>query len=1430
MSTGGPEDDNKDMASILLDALETRALTDNSDANEEAAQSLKEIKYKGESLSELPLEKLEALHEKYSEFWEDEEAADELKDFDLGSHKKAEENVRLIAEVLDIGINIRKAVEAQRAKEIKTAKKAAGQNEKELKQTALAELNEKTKGLSLLEQIPMKRLFEEKWASRSVGEPFSVDNMLKEIAEEKQQAELAAAEEARAESQARAERATAREADEAAQREASQSVNPDSNGPPPPPPLPSAADGPPPPPPLPKVGVKPPPPPKDEVKKTPISGEEGPPPPGSQAGESPSYENTGETTAPESMEDSLRAALMNRRPAMENSSSNSYSADSWSTSISAEIETAPPQTEKAEDIPAPITPERLAELERQQALASKQRAETEETVLPPPPPQNTPEDGGKKKSVTINEDENTIKEFQFEEGEEVREGIKRGMRRQTNDPFALPRQGKGVTPREKAELSPQMQQLSDIMAGIKSLLSLHLSDINRFGIQGYDSPEFDELNSKSYGIIAKLDAGEMPESTELEALQEILNRCPVDPDFPSEQETVQQANQVLNDALGKQVVMDEVEANQNPLPPPITPEQLAELERQQALAREQGETADQVLPPPVPPRDDISENGPPPPVPPPVPPRDDLSAPKDNAEEQVELASGTSEIGEPPPVPPRTDSSTPTDNAEEQVELASGTSEVGGPPPVPPRADSSTPTDNAEQQAELASDTSEVGGPPPVPPRTNNLPTLQDAHEQLLAEDSPEKQEGSQLRTKLAQKINENPDLKALETLEPDARLQAIKKDYPKYADILKDTIQVTKAGEDDTATLIAAIFNNLFAPLTALVEQQRLKQEAKAKAVEAEQELSQGEQGKAPGEGAETSMPPPPSAADLPPPIVTDGQPLPPPAKNEVPTASSVVEASPQTKWVDGIVPDDSQSNQSSTPSQEEPQPKGLAALSSGLRESSDAVAVFSVSTTGRSAELAQGEPQGGTPNTDVLFTQAQRPSVTAELQGERSMDVDGLNADSSSNSDEFLFEMTPQGFTPNYRAEPRSEVGSSREDFKLTEPANEAYQREYGKGEDFYAKLASVIEFTAGRNTGNKLNKDHYERCHQIAAQMDLAKKGARQEYSAAETDEAKASAAAKFKTAEKLQEMFVSLAVLSKHRSRYSSGTLDKHVSQIGEIMSKGGCSQDNFNDVRDAVLNVEQGELSKNKTSKWYKRTKNESTEFDSSREKHTIDSKHNDRFRVEHEDFGKKVHVHYDFNRNNLVGGNRTRFHPVGRENAYRSLKEQTKDAVLISIAEHNKGDETNPIKVEYGTDKKGRKVEQPDLGLAILLEFKKQAILQDKTFFAINPKNGQKFEITPSQTFTPEEMNVFKHYAQARADKNGKDPGSTFGGSVILQHAEKDAAISNKKDIKDDKKVEAAIESYVSKQVGKEQKYAMTRIGAAEEQLGKKNANRPSGF
>lgn len=147
------------------------------------------------------------------------------------------------------------------------------------------------------------------------------------------------------------------------------------------------------------------------------------------------------------------------------------------------------------------------------------------------------------------------REFQFDPGEEVREGIARGIRRKSAS--EKPRSGKLLgeeVPRAviPPEIATRHQQFTDMIGLTKAYMANHLDSVNRFGIKRYDDEAINQLQMKVYDIENALHNGELPPESIVNEFLSTLEKCPVDEDFPSEQKLISDVINIIKMAGAEQ--------------------------------------------------------------------------------------------------------------------------------------------------------------------------------------------------------------------------------------------------------------------------------------------------------------------------------------------------------------------------------------------------------------------------------------------------------------------------------------------------------------------------------------------------------------------------------------------------------------------------------------------------------------------------------------------------------------------------------------------------------------------------------------------------------------------------------------------------------------------------------------------------------------
>lgn len=143
----------------------------------------------------------------------------------------------------------------------------------------------------------------------------------------------------------------------------------------------------------------------------------------------------------------------------------------------------------------------------------------------------------------------------------------------------------------------------------------------------------------------------------------------------------------------------------------------------------------------------------------------------------------------------------------------------------------------------------------------------------------------------------------------------------------------------------------------------------------------------------------------------------------------------------------------------------------------------------------------------------------------------------------------------------------------------------------------------------------------------------------------------------------------------------------------------------------------------------------------------------------------RVNGVFDYNIEALYAPGSVFFGKSG-QSAFDSLQRQVADYVTVAINEYGKGTSENPIEIKYNPPEKPK----PELGLAMLMEFKRQAIQRGEPLIVRH--NGKEIELTenPNELTDPERQ-LFQDYATQRPqfqNSDNKIPASV--GVIFMQN------------------------------------------------------------
>lgn len=457
----------------------------------------------------------------------------------------------------------------------------------------------------------------------------------------------------------------------------------------------------------------------------------------------------------------------------------------------------------------------------------------------------------------------------------------------------------------------------------------------------------------------------------------------------------------------------------------------------------------------------------------------------------------------------------------------------------------------------------------------------------------------------------------------------------------------------------------------------------------------------------------------------------------------------------------------------------------------------------------------------------------LTSQLQGEPSdsLDVDALlEVEGEDPQRQLLFtsstspEAEPANKARKYNENDQRrqvQMNPDRPSGKHTTDARQIYDQVYGQ--NFYQGLAETIEKSAKSvKVGafdSKIKDTHFMRCREIAKQLEFARQGAIAELQELPPDtppEQVMAQQAKIDVAEKLRDNYRSMSVLSYNGIRQEKSSFMRHANDIHKLMKDNGLEDNEIGRVLTAFQETQKNELFNKR--KFYQTRWGGSVGYDSSKENQSLDDKYSSHFYVGHK--GTQVEPNFTYSRSSLLSNKGVSKAGGGFTNEKRKFLNEIEASVVVSINEHDKGSKHNPINIVYGTDKKGRTVAQPEMALALLMEFKKRAVLDDKTFH-VKGKDGQLIEITPSRELSADEKALFTGYAMERSYKDGYHKSKSYGGEITLGTKASEAIKEG-----DTAKVTAMLQSHVINVVDDALKKEQGKLDSTAENLQRQQANK----
>lgn len=326
-------------------------------------------------------------------------------------------------------------------------------------------------------------------------------------------------------------------------------------------------------------------------------------------------------------------------------------------------------------------------------------------------------------------------------------------------------------------------------------------------------------------------------------------------------------------------------------------------------------------------------------------------------------------------------------------------------------------------------------------------------------------------------------------------------------------------------------------------------------------------------------------------------------------------------------------------------------------------------------------------------------------------------------------------------------------------------------------------------------------------------------------------------KMETFEAIDGMLRSLRALASNKSRYTENQFVNKLSEITALLEAQNIEPNEQAMLQQALQKVIVPHLSEQSQSMFYQHKKG-STAFDATESEQHITG-FQKRLKIEHKksDNSSAIAVtgKFSYSRKSVLDVHTGRFSGAKkifsqRKNQLSELQAQVSDFVTIAMTEYQKGTAANPI---YLQPSQGN---QAELSLAILMEFKKRAILEGKELIA-SDDSGKRITITPNYDFKGVEKAYFESFAmQMPKVKSGKGQEVISATQPAAYHLFKDVKLDNGKPLKEQAissafvtQVTEAMTNHLKESVAKqvaEQEKSMAKALAALPASIKEPANR----
>ena len=352
-------------------------------------------------------------------------------------------------------------------------------------------------------------------------------------------------------------------------------------------------------------------------------------------------------------------------------------------------------------------------------------------------------------------------------------------------------------------------------------------------------------------------------------------------------------------------------------------------------------------------------------------------------------------------------------------------------------------------------------------------------------------------------------------------------------------------------------------------------------------------------------------------------------------------------------------------------------------------------------------------------------------------------------------------------------------------------------------------------------------------ILPMVEFAVAGARKEWSEADGS-TKDALLQKMESFEAIFKLLQSIRVLANNKSRFSEDYFFNKVEHILNKISPGLSNEDKSQHSLTQVLKkVCEEHLSTSEPSNFYQHKKG-STAFDPDLSNQAIKG-HQKRLKIEHkrsDEPGSQAVVvtgKFDYSRKAVIGVQTGKFSGVKkifaqRKDQLNEMNAQVSDFVTVALNDYKKGTPENPIYLQPSNGN------QSELSLAILLEFKRSAILEGKVLIA-SDDTGKRIKITPDTSFSEDEKKYFSHFATQVPKVKASGLKIVSADQTAAYQLFKDVEVAGKKPLKDrDKKsissddlievMSSHLEKNIEKSIQAKREMISEAIKPLREQLG----------